>query len=99
MIRLGRTTPWVRDYLRTYPEEAMEAETLRRMTPVEGTLVLSGAKGAKSWRGPFQAAIYTERTYADGLVDGYRANGSTILLALEAVLAVAEPAEADEVTA
>ncbi len=95
MIRLGPTTPWVRDYLRNHVDEAMEAETLRHITPLTGTLLLD----AGSDHGPFLAILHTDRTYEYGPSSGYRAKGSTILLALEAVLAIAEPAEADEVTA
>ncbi len=96
MIRLGPTTPWVRDYLRNNVEEAMEAETLRRIAVITGgTLLLD----ARTSRGPFLAILHTDRTYEFGPSSGYRATGSTILSAIEHVLAIAEPAEADEVTA
>jgi hypothetical protein len=76
-------TPWVRDYLRAYPDEAMAVESLR-LTGPDGQLGLF----ARSARGPFTAIIHTP----GGPQDGYRGGGRTVLEALTHALAKVEVA-------
>jgi hypothetical protein len=79
-------TPWVRDWLRAHPDEAMAVESLRlNTTCVEGgALSLFG----KSAHGPFSAIVHTP----DGPSDGYRGGGTTVLLAVQSALGKARAA-------
>jgi hypothetical protein len=79
-------TGWADDRLRNHPEEALEVESMRRTSPVHGTLRLT----AKSARGPFVAIVNT----AESGFDGYRGYGPTYPVALRAALAKAQEAAA-----
>ena len=85
MLASPYTTPWARHRLMSEPMEALELESLRRTTPVEGRLALFGQSGA----GPWRAAIYTD----GGPQDGYRGEGRTLLDATRKALLLAEATE------
>lgn len=80
------TTPWARDRLAAYPDEALAIESMRRATYLEGMLSLSG----RSWRGPWTAIV----NIASAPTNTLRCEARTLDAAVRGAIARAERAAA-----